>query len=563
MASKLKPAGPKGLTIELSAPGMTPLLRAGLGGLAASLHAIASAEPSSSQWPERIAIGSGHARVSYDRVFIEWGEAAPDEVIDTLLTRSFKLREPEGFILLPGTVDRSSEPSLALLNEMQKALRKTFLQHGSSAKKRASRATFTVSVDDREVTVQGDGYVTYNHREALEDILKALSSGRVQLAGWAYPGAAQRHEKWRNETAFAYDAGQALAASFALVGCVSYLTPLTLGGVLVIPEPSDLVGFAVARPLMSPTGAADVSVSSTGEASLRAHLALRLAGLGRRSVIASTHAVGLRTMPWAKQQKSRVHTQSVDAISDEALDLFDQVMRGLPSKIRVPASRDAATKAKKNAKAKKPPVVVSAEGTSDSDGDSDASDGYFVALSALRGFLSDNIAAGRPWFEGFATATVGVKQPRFVHYYRDKDNLGALYPEERKGLVMMLDKLDEAQTALVRSVHVALRQRYGMIADETRDNPAAMKNRFKGERERLRLAFAGAKTHEQVRAALADLWSRAGSNRELKQHWEKVLVLLGPAHWQSARDLALVALASYEGSSDDDGNQKEKSEKTS
>jgi CRISPR-associated protein Cas8a1/Csx13 len=79
-----------------------------------------------------------------------------------------------------------------------------------------------------------------------------------------------------------------------------------------------------------------------------------------------------------------------------------------------------------------------------------------------------------------------------------------------------------------------------------------MRNRFRGERERLRLAFAGAKTPDQVRAALADLWSRGGTNRELQASWEQVLPLLRPERWQVARDLALVALASYQGASKDE-----------
>jgi CRISPR-associated protein Cas8a1/Csx13 len=87
----------------------------------------------------------------------------------------------------------------------------------------------------------------------------------------------------------------------------------------------------------------------------------------------------------------------------------------------------------------------------------------------------------------------------------------------------------------------------GRIADETRDNPATRNNRMDTERERLRLSFAGAKTPEQVRAALAELWSRAGTNRELQAHWQDILPLLRPEHWRTARDLALVALASYQG----------------
>ena len=111
----------------------------------------------------------------------------------------------------------------------------------------------------------------------------------------------------------------------------------------------------------------------------------------------------------------------------------------------------------------------------------------------------------------------------------------------------MVDYLESAEKLLVESVHTALRQRLGAIAQDMAGNPVGMKNRFQRERDHWRLAFAGAKTQEQTRAALADLWSRAGSNRQLQQGWQEILPLLHERNWMAARDLALVALASYQG----------------
>jgi CRISPR-associated protein Cas8a1/Csx13 len=180
------------------------------------------------------------------------------------------------------------------------------------------------------------------------------------------------------------------------------------------------------------------------------------------------------------------------------------------------------------------------------DSDDDGDD-FFVATSALRGFVSENMANGRRWYANFATATVGGKTPRFIHYYRERDGgHGALYPEEKKGLIAMETHLEAAELALVRSVHQALRQRFAQIADESSDVKATMLNRFDGERDKWRLAFAGSKTADQIRAALADLWSRAGSNKELQASWTVVIPLLRADRWQSARDLALIALASYQ-----------------
>ena len=99
---------------------------------------------------------------------------------------------------------------------------------------------------------------------------------------------------------------------------------------------------------------------------------------------------------------------------------------------------------------------------------------------------------------------------------------------------------------VVQAVHEALRGRYAQIADENKNNPVAMRNRFGGEYDRWRLAFAGSKTADHFRRALCDLFSRAGRNQVLQKQWAVVLPLLRAENWQHARDLALLALCSYQ-----------------
>src|SRR5262249_36016625 len=125
---------------------------------------------------------------------------------------------------------------------------------------------------------------------------------------------------------------------------------------------------------------------------------------------------------------------------------------------------------------------------------------------------------------------------------------------ERKGLNAMTDTATfwdhDGEAAVVRAVHEALRKRYGRIADENKSNVAAMRKRFEGEYDRWRLAFAGAKTPDQFRGALCDLFSRAGNNAVLRESWQQVLPFLDVKRWQLTRDLALLALASYVGRSE-------------
>ena len=103
----------------------------------------------------------------------------------------------------------------------------------------------------------------------------------------------------------------------------------------------------------------------------------------------------------------------------------------------------------------------------------------------------------------------------------------------------------DGEATVVRAVHIALRQRYGQIAADS--SGPTMKKRFAKEYDRWRLGFAGAKTPDQFRNALCDLFSRAGGNAELKIAWPIVLPLLHDSRWSLTRDLALLALASYAG----------------
>jgi CRISPR-associated protein Cas8a1/Csx13 len=513
------------LALDLAAPGLTPLLRAGLGGLASALRALAIEDDQGTAWPVPVSIAEGTATVEPRRIVFRFGTKGPAPFLKKLFTRVFKLSR-EGAIAPRGVLDLLQPVDLGLLIALQLGMKRTFLQHGSSTTKGGTAKALNIEIDDRTFRYNLQPYIGFAHQRGAALIVEALKKGVVKLAGWVYPGASQKHVGFPS-TKCDYGPVEAICAFFALIGCIAL--PLARGGsgVLVIPHPSDLVAFAVTRPLLNPKTVAEAHVTGLGDAMLAMELALRLGGVtAGRGGVNGADGLLLRVLPWAKQQKSRAWTLAVDVIDDARLDVYYAVCRMLPTRIR--------------------------ESTDDED--DDEADGFFVAASALRGFVTENLAEHRRWYAGFATATTGGKKPRFIHCYRDKADkkgLGALYPEERKGLVTMVDSLEYAEQTLVRSVHTALRQRFAQIAaPPPPPSPpvpfATIKKRWQGERDRWRFAFAGAKTNDQIRAALADLWSRAGTNKDLRDGWEQVLPLLRADRWQSARDLALVALASYQ-----------------
>lgn len=515
------------LTLKLSEPGLTPILRAGLGGLATSLRATGLAGDASYKWPDPVKLGPGEAIIERQQITLRWNDD-PEAVLRELFEKSFRIRE--GVIDLPG-IWRPGRWALGVAAALQTGYKRTFLQHGKTTKKDGAARTKQIEIDERLLSVSYQPYVSFAHQEAYVDVLKALRGGSVALAGWANPGAVDRHLAYGN-TEWSYSATQALCGLFAIVGCLSFQVTQSGGaGALVIPEPNDLVKFAVLRPLLTPNTVAESHVAGASDAVLFVNLLMRMeetAAAG--SCIASTHGVTLRATPWASQQKSRVSTVRLGQIPAEVLDAYETATQMLPNRILVKRSEEE---------------------------DAEEGSGYFAVASALRGFVADNLANGRRWFDGFATAVTPEKQPKFLHRYRTaNDNLGALRAEDRKGLIEMTKQLDEAEAHLVRAVHVALRNRFGAIAKETKELPSATrKKRFQNERDKWRLLFAGAKTQEQVRAGLSELWGRAGTNAELQAHWQEVLPLLRAEHWQAARDLALIGLASYQGKGTPSGDE--------
>ena len=111
---------------------------------------------------------------------------------------------------------------------------------------------------------------------------------------------------------------------------------------------------------------------------------------------------------------------------------------------------------------------------------------------------------------------------------------------------------DEGEALVVKAVHEAIRKSLGRIKKDTdgegRKPPSqTTKTRWKRFQENLRISLAGAKTANDARHALCELFSRAGRVPALMDDWQLILPKLADRRWQLTRDLALLALASYSG----------------
>jgi CRISPR-associated protein Cas8a1/Csx13 len=515
------------LVIALNAPGMTPMLKAGLGGLAASLRAI-NKKTSQNEWQNGVTVplGDGFAKVEETKITIEWPTGGPQSVLTFLWKESFQISN--GVIYLPGAhpcaFDQRDERPL----RFQSGLETTFLQHVSTTTAIGGEKYIRVGVDDEELNFLYKPYKAFAHQNKINNIVESMLADKfIELAGWAYPGAAQRHGA-HNKTKAEYIPSTAIAALFSLVGCVSLPNELDKGGFLIIPEPTNLVKFARILPYLLPIDRIDTAPASLGDAVLLTELYCLMNEIDREC-ISNIHAVLMKYMAYYKQQKSRASLVStiIELDNPYNIELYKIMRKNLPPKF-IPSKDKNDTR---------------------------------IRPSYLRAFASDNLVRGRPWYNSFSTYSRNdEKKTRYLHTYKTKNNLGLLdWKLERNGLIEMTDKLHDQEKLVVQTMHEAIRNRFGQIYHEHKILGGDYRKRWAAERVRIRISFSNAKTPDLVRKAFADLWSRAGGLRTLQDNLIAIMSFItNERKWALARDLALIGLASYKGEGDgNDGNSYE------
>lgn len=538
-----KPLAPARITMALFAPGMSLLHRAGLGGLACTLKAMERQYEegllSKAKLPAPFTDEQPPWEIDEHTVTLKFGKPEnAGEYLKRLFAFAFGVRK-DGLIVLPGQL--ATEPSAAVLADLQSGLTLTFLQHGKV--RQLAKEPTTLSYDPEGEGIPGvivqfrkcSGFKHQDGWEAFVDKAGCLISGMIKVDGPISPGTIVRHVAYTSDTAAEDPPERMLPLYFALIGCLAL--PVNRGvAVLLVPEVENLLDFIYDRPAMTPTTVIDCQIANAADAAFRAQVRVRdnpvrqaYVASRTRTVIAGSALPGCYAMTftptaWASQQNSRVATIHIPPGDDRILDRFERALAHLPPRIKTRTIKETTGRGRQR--------IVKERQES------------FRADSIIRPMIAENLALGRPWYSGFVRLLTRIN-PATGKPYRDQ----LCY--ERRGLHAMIS--DETmwdaagEAAVVRAVHEAMRSRYGRIAEENKGNPAAMRNRFSGEYDRWRLAFAGAKTADQFRRALCDLFSRAGSNSVLKQSWQDILPMLRADNWQHARDLALLGLCSYQG----------------
>lgn len=501
------------MTIKLAAPGMTSLHKAGLAGLYMTLRTFDERKEK---------IEGLEWQLDNKHVALRWTPETIKASFERLIAKSFWL-DDEGFIRLAG-LEPATTPTHGERHHLYTALLNSFLQFGPHRPTGSKRA-LSYEVDERVHWIKEFAPITkFRHQEAVKDFVEGQGSFKdsIEAAGWLYPGGGQRHVA-HADTKLNEPLELALPLLFAPVGVIYYTLKSRVKGrkarlAMLIPEVQDLQLYADMRRVIAAQGILEMAASGASDAALRFVSAIEanrtsneFAELSDGSFLCRVVTFGI--VSWNEKQKSRTYTRTV--VSGELPGLGNYRIAAALFK-----NRWQMVKEKRDRR-----------------GNVTEPERYFVTTYSAREFIADNIAQGRAWYHDLATY-MNVKEAREQLLY------------ERKEIHEMIEHAvfdNENERTFIRVCHESWRRRLGKLGDRARRENTSFSSLVKKDAEKLRTALARSKNADTLRETVVDFWARGGANPHLQgDGLIKLLPLFDEKNWRKSRDLALLALISYQ-----------------
>jgi len=183
----------------------------------------------------------------------------------------------------------------------------------------------------------------------------------------------------------------------------------------------------------------------------------------------------------------------------------------------------------------------------------------FFKVPSARGNIASNLACGTPWYLNLFKVT---------HW--DADNLEKqrknksgvslerlwfdnIKKHEGRNLMALVEHKEmwdtEAEQLFVQAFHESLRKLYGKEKEAARRGGSrSIQERIQDLNDDIYRTLSRCKTREILRRTVTDIFAKAGRPATVVDHTTEIWGLLNHQHdWKKARDLALLALASYKG----------------
>jgi len=487
--------------LSLRASDTTIMHRAGMAGLWMTLQQLELHFPTPATRPGNLSWLLTNCSISLD-----W-QGEDFTVLDWLLRQSFQINE-KGVISLTG-LDSSS---MELINQihLHQAIGATFLRHHKFYKS-GEQASEDLNVNGiagkfpyKYQKIEWYAHQTFANN--LCDETGQLLRDYIQIVSWIYPGATVRHARLDKYNKLEEKAEYALALLFLPLLCQYFIwhsnsskvdTKQLTKYIIIIPEVGNLKIAAQRCWELRRLDYKDFHVTSWGEAALNYYSYDEIEDSNEYHEVCQ--ALLYQKLNKDSKQRSLTDIQNIEVEAKTILNY--KLINRYFQKNRV------------------------------------FRDGFnlVVKLNFIRGIIADNLVKGVPWWSDF-----------WVIF--NQDTFGDLSKQlfyNREGLRSMIETDEEMEIykSFIRACHEALRKTYGKIYGRAKEGEVP---RFEREYERIRGELGRCYDQQSFNDFLSDFLSRAGLNSALYDQWESILpLLMGQVSWEKARNLVLIALASY------------------
>jgi CRISPR-associated protein Cas8a1/Csx13 len=501
------------MILKLNAPGMTSLHKAGLAGLYMTLKAFDKND---------VEIEGLSWKLEEKQITLHWSDETPKNAFEKLVKKSFFI-DDKGFIRLYG-LEANREMTLEQRHLLYQSLLNSFLQFGPH-RPTENKTVLKYEIDDKVIWLKEFAPIKkIRQHEAVNDFIDKNGNFNTNLnvAGWLYPGASQRHVA-HNVTTLNESLNLALTLLFAPVGVIYYLIRSKAKGrksrlALLIPEIKDLNAYAEVRQVIASQGVIDLTASSSSDAALRMLITLesnsssnQFAKQMRENFLCRIITFGI--VGWNEKQKSRTATRTVISGKLKGFEnyhLADSIFKNKWQQVQEKRDRNDVVKEPEH---------------------------FFVTTFCGREMIADNIANNKSWYHNISEFLANRETREQLNY--EQKELGKMVKEA--------EYENENEHLFIKICHESWRRRLGKLGTRARTENTSFQSLVRKEAEKLRTSYGRCKNAETLRETVVDFWSRGGANELLQgDGLMQVLPLFSEKNWRKAKDLALLALVSYQ-----------------
>ena len=517
------------LSAALSDPGMTALHKVGLAGLWMTLKAF----DNDYQNDDKVVAlrkddGFDWTRCP-DGVTIQCRGDDGEEIFRRFFDAAFRLHK--GLFWFPALGNPMDSPGHALI--LQEVLCGTVFQHAPTARDITDEGSISLQENEASFSYYRLGWHCFRGCDhgRRKKAVRFFPDRSYPIDSKMFPGGDQRHQKHAGSR-LEESPANALALRFVPIGGLFMKiqqerkkNAVRAAYAMVLPTIRDLVQYAKLRRSFIGADAKKFIVAGAADAAYRVVAEAKLRQLPE---VMPCRVFSFGGVPWNTRQKSRVDVFTVPKNAGANADILD-VYRACEQFFQ-PRMREK-------------------------DGQA------YWASPQTPELVARNLARGREWWRGFADflATDDVRRDRILGIVRQGNTL-SLYRGERDneeeggGLTAMTEERisqDSAERVFISACHEAWRNKIRKERDRTQGGRGV---HFDYPRmfEKQRVAFARCKNLREIRAEVRELLSRGAAVGKLpafQDNWERILPLLSEKRWREAKDLALLALASYKSKS--------------